>query len=190
MIHVNSIASWFKKNNEYYTCFPKEDGKRMICNLTLMATLFFYYKGIDVGHTEIKNHDGFFDIGITNYDEDYKFTEEEEFLLKVVNKEFGYHMDIYGYIIAEPLTFDNLYEQRKEYISDFLKRYNKADFDKHHYRDFETYTYINKKKMVFFIDNEIELTDELKDRMESFEIGFEEQYTYSVINLNGEIMIY
>ena len=115
-----------------------------------------------------------FEIGIYDYDTDYHFLEEEEFLLNVVNREFGYEY-LYTLVtlidVDDDPTIEDINEKRKNSISRVIKKYGKNDFNND--------TYVNKN----------DFTNDLMERMESME-NIDGQYIYDVCDFNGKVVIY
>ncbi len=179
MTHINDIASWFSKNNEF--CSEDQDRIKL---LSLMAILFFKHEKLPLEYSELYLKNNNFEFGIYDYDTDYHFSKKELFLLNVVNREFGYILFnvLVSYFELDYPTIDKLYDRLKDVISSDIEGYGEIDFN--------TYTYINKNDMIFFIDNNIELTDELKEKLDN-KLMVDGQYIFNVTTIpNGRVVIF
>lgn len=104
--------------------------------------------------------------------------------MNVVNREFGYILFnvLASYFELDYPTIDKLYDRLKDVISSDIEGYGEIDFN--------TYTYINKNDMTFFIDNNIELTDELKEKLDN-KLMVDGQYIFNVTTIpNGRVVIF
>lgn len=164
---INEIASWFKKNNE----LASSDELRTKV-LSLYSLVAFKTSNINVEYEELTYQDNNFNLGITSYDENPIFNEQENKILQIINR-------VYGYIRLDNLFMELSYAGKTiEEISKFLKESIKEDLEMYENHDFNE-TVLVTDKLVFFINNDTQLTDDeimhLKEKQ-----PYDEQTLFSV----------
>jgi len=172
MRHINEVASWFNKNN-ILKKNEKEDNLRI--NLLCLYTKVAYtIKGLELECDEISFDEKLnINIGITNLNLETEFTTEELRILKTINREYGYLTmgDLLYRLknIEGTLNYKNITSHLKNNITETLIGYERYKFN-------EKVVIVNNR--VFFIDNEIIITDEIMKRIKKY--SFEDQYIFTV----------
>jgi len=171
MRHINEVASWFNKNN--ILRIDEETDNLRLNLLCLYTKVAYNIKGLELVCNTPTINGKKIDIGITDTNVETNFTDEEMRIINTINREYGYlKTKALLYYIADlkgELTFENITNHLNKTISEDLEGYALFEFN-------ERPILVNDK--VFFVDNNMEITEELMKRFE--EVDSEDQYIFTV----------
>lgn len=176
MIHINDIASWFSKNNEF--CSNDEERIYLLCCLTIFA---FRLNDINVDYKEVNTEDSY-SLGIYDYDSEYSFNSKEKHLLQFVNHKYGYFDIDYLKSMLNMCnkSLDECFYYLEDILSLHLKEYESYEFD--------DYVYIGKNNVVFFVSNDCVLDEDDKDSLDKLN-DFENQRIFYVRKEDGGSLV-
>ena len=183
MRDINEISSWYKKNNEL--CRNDQLKIKFLCLYTIVA---YSVKNIELEYKELvvdfEKKD--FNFGITEYDRDTTFSEEEIHILKTINRLYGYfeNKDLLYHLSLNSNSISDIINHLKKEITEDLGSYK--------FYKFNEYVLITKK-YIFFIDNNTNLTDEEVKYLKEYQYkGPEDQTQFTVFRSvsSGALVIY
>ena len=171
MRHINEVASWFNKNNILKV--DEETDNLRINLLCLYTKIAYIINNINLECEEVQFSNEKIYMGVSDYNLDVEFNDEELKILQIINRELGYlnMQDLLYPIISfnKKPTYENLYNHLKKDISDSLEGYDMFQFN-------ENVVIVNDK--IFYVNNKIDITDELIEIFKNH--SFEDQYIFTV----------